>query len=69
MTRKQKVVVPEILDCWCGAKARPVDWDFRGMWLVMCDKNHYLTKECSTINRAVHRWNARVTLKKQEAQP
>ena len=69
MTRKQRVVVPEILDCWCGEKACPIDWNFRGMWQVMCKNNHTLTKECSTKNRAIHRWNARVLEKKEEAQP
>ena len=55
-----KVIVPEIEDCWCGAKATVLDWDFRGMYRVWCDNNHTLTKECGTINRAIHRWNNRV---------
>lgn len=62
---KQKIVIPKVSDCWCGAEERPIDWDFRGMWRVMCENNHYLTKECSTINRAICRWNTRVALKKE----
>lgn len=63
---KQKVKILQISDCWCGAKARIIDWDFRGMYRVMCDNNHTLTKECGTVNRAVHRWNNRVNEAKNE---
>ncbi|MNL86306.1 hypothetical protein D3C87_2149650 [compost metagenome] len=56
----QKDAVPDVEDCFCGAKARVVDWSFIGMYRVMCDNNHVLTKECATVNRAVHRWNKRV---------
>ena len=56
---KQVVKVPKIKDCAiCGAKALPIDWDYRDRWQVVCDNNHTSTKECNTVNRAVHRWNA-----------
>lgn len=63
---KQKVYTPPIYNCWCGAAARLVDWDFRDCWRVMCDNNHTLTKECGTTNRAVWRWNNRMANKLKE---
>lgn len=62
----QKVHIPQIEDCWCGAKATVIDWDFRGMYKVMCSNNHSLTKECITVNRAVCRWNNRVKAVKEK---
>ncbi len=59
---KQQVIIPEVRNCFCGSKARTIDWDFRGQWVVMCDqKNHTMTRQCATRNRAIHRWNERVT--------
>ena len=63
---KQKIIIPPVSDCWCGAEAHVTDWDFKMMYRVMCDKNHVLTKECITVNRAVHRWNNRVKEKLNE---
>ena len=53
----QTVRIPEILDCYCGAKARVVDWDYRMLYRVMCDNNHSLRGENITVNRAIHKWN------------
>ena len=64
---KQPIKTPEIKQCFCGAHARLVDWDFRDMWRVMCNNNHTLTKECGTKHRAVCRWNARVEARLNEA--
>lgn len=64
----QEVVVPPVSDCWCGAKARVIDWDYRSMYRVWCDNNHTLTAECGTVNRAAHRWNNRVEEKKNANQ-
>jgi ssDNA-binding Zn-finger/Zn-ribbon topoisomerase 1 len=55
---QQPVFTPEILPCAkCGAKARLIDWDFKGHWRVMCDNNHAMKGENITQNRAVHKWN------------
>lgn len=59
----QELKTPPISDCWCGAKAKLIDWDFRDQWRVMCDKNHTLTKECGTTHRATCLWNNRVIKK------
>ena len=56
----QPIFTPPVSKCFCGAHARVIDWDSREMYRVMCDKNHVLSNECGTINRAVHRWNNRV---------
>lgn len=56
----QTVQLPIIKDCWCGAKAICLDWDYRMAYKVICDNNHTLTKECGTKNRAIHRWNNKV---------
>lgn len=57
---KQTPVTPQISDCFCGSKAKAIDWDFKDMWQVMCDKNHTLTKECGTRHRATCLWNNRI---------
>ena len=55
---KQTIKQPEILACAiCGAKGIVIDWDFKSMYRVFCDNNHTATKECGTVNRAIHRWN------------
>lgn len=51
----QTVRIPEILDCYCGAKAHVVDWDYRMLYRVMCDNNHILRGENITVNRAIHK--------------
>jgi hypothetical protein len=54
----QPLFTPAILPCAkCGAKARLIDWDFKGHWRVMCDNNHAMKGENITQNRAVHKWN------------
>jgi hypothetical protein len=60
MKGKQPIFTPAISKCFCGADTKIIDWESRGMYRVMCVRNHILTKECATINRAVHRWNQRV---------
>ena len=62
----QKIFTPLINKCYCGANAKIIDWDFRNMYKVYCDNNHTLTKECGTINRAIHRWNNRVEKVKEK---
>jgi hypothetical protein len=57
---KQKITTPEILNCYCGAKAHPIDWEYKDMWKVYCDNNHTLTKECGSIHRAICLWNNRI---------
>jgi hypothetical protein len=55
---KQQIKIPEIQNCAvCGEKARVIDWDYKMMYRVYCNNNHTATKECATINRAIHRWN------------
>lgn len=64
---KQKVITPPIEDCFCGAKAKPIeDWDFRNQYRIICDNNHTLTKDCKSIHRAICLWNNRVKVKKSE---
>lgn len=58
---KQIPKTPAILNCWCGAPARVIDWNDAFMYQVMCDVNHTLTKECASAHRAICRWNNRVT--------
>jgi len=55
----QPVFTPEILPCAiCGAKARPIDLDFNGVYKVYCDKNHTVPGIGNiTVNRAIHKWN------------
>lgn len=60
----QPIFTPEIEKCWCGAPARPIDWDFKMRYQVMCDNNHTLSKECNTKHRAICKWNNRVKIKK-----
>ena len=59
----QKIKIPEIKNCHCGATARimtnPFSYDLE--YRVECVNNHHLTKFCGTINRAIHRWNNRVS--------
>ena len=57
---KQKIITPPISQCHCGANAHPIDWDYNGLWVVMCDKNHTMTKPCGTQHRAICRWNNRI---------
>lgn len=57
---KQKIITPEVSDCYCGAKARTIDWYYNDQWKVYCDKNHTLSKECGSRHRAVCLWNNRV---------
>ena len=61
---KQKIHTPDIKKCNCGASAKimtnPFSYDFE--YRVECEKGHYLTKFCGTINRAVHRWNNRLSV-------
>ena len=57
----QTIYTPPILDCWCGAKALVLDEDFNMQYRVMCNNNHILTKQCNTVNRAVWRWNNKVS--------
>lgn len=54
---RQPIFTPEIKDCWCGEKARVIDWNFDGQYQVMCDKNHILTGKYIYVNRAVCKWN------------
>ena len=60
---KQKPVTPEVVDCYCGAKAKLIDWDFNDMWQVMCDNNHTLSKQCGSKHKATILWNKRVEAK------
>lgn len=55
----QKVITPTIKRCWCGEDAHIKGgwkWDH---WQVMCNNKHTLTRECSTVHRAICRWNNR----------
>ena len=71
----QPVFTPDIKPCQCGSKAKIIAWPYSmsfGVgqeegWIVMCDKNHYLAKPCSTQNRAIWRWNNRLVGKADEA--
>ena len=58
--KNQKPITPKIKNCTCGASARPIDWDFRDRWRVICDNNHTLTEECGTVHRAICLWNNRI---------
>lgn len=56
--QKQKPNIPAIEPCaFCGSSARLIDWDFRDMWCVMCDKCTNSNPECINQHRAVSRWN------------
>lgn len=58
MRPKQVATTPAIAKCArCGANATCIDWNYRDLWCVMCDKNHTSTRECGTIHRAICRWN------------
>ena len=59
----QKIITPEIAECYCGAKAMAIDWNYNDMWVVMCDNNHTLSKKCGTKHRAICKWNNRVALR------
>ncbi len=55
---KQLPNIPAIKACSkCGSSAQLIDWDFRGMWAVMCDKCPNSNSECINQHRAVSRWN------------
>jgi predicted nucleic-acid-binding Zn-ribbon protein len=55
---KQLPNIPAIDSCIkCGSSAKLIDWDFRDMWAVMCDKCGYSNSECINQHRAVSRWN------------
>jgi len=55
----QKLKTPDVSVCArCGSPAHPIDWTFREMWQVHCDKGHvYSGGECITRHRAICRWN------------
>lgn len=55
MKHEQIPITPPTRNCWCGAKAHVIDWDYKMMYRVMCDNNHTLTKECGTKHRAIYR--------------
>lgn len=63
---RQVPKTPPVADCFCGARAKLIDWDFRDAWRVMCDKNHTLTGEFVTRHRAICRWNNEVEKRKAE---
>lgn len=56
----QEIKIPIIMRCTlCGSTATLLDWDFRDIWAVYCDKHpeHSMKTENITRNRAVHKWN------------
>jgi len=63
---KQKVITPPISTCFCGSKAKVVDWNWNERYLVMCDNNHTLSKECGSHHKAICLWNNRVAQKLKE---
>jgi len=59
----QKVIKPNINNCWCGEKAIPYeDYNFRNLYRIECKNGHVMTKFCN-YHRAVCRWNNRVAEK------
>ena len=51
---KQQVKTPPIVPCArCGAEAMCIDWNYRGLYRVICNNNHTSTKECGSFHRAV----------------
>lgn len=59
----QQIKTPEIIDCYCGSKAKIQTWDIYGEYTfqVVCENKHTLTKYCGSRHRAICRWNNRVT--------
>lgn len=59
----QKIITPEIKNCYCGAKAKIQTWTFSYdyEYQVVCENNHTLTKYCSKKHRAICIWNNRVS--------
>ena len=61
----QPVFTPEIKTCWCGGnvEARRVlaDSVFDDGWQVACENDHAYSKKCNSKNRAIHRWNNRMS--------
>ena len=64
----QIVKTPNVLPCWCGARAEAFQsMEHQFLYQVMCDNNHTLSKECGTVNRAVCLWNNRLPKTNQPA--
>lgn len=59
---KQKVITPQINNCYCGSLAKIQTWDIYGEYIfqVVCENRHTLTRYCGTKHRAICRWNNRV---------
>ncbi len=61
---KQKIYIPKIIPCKCGAKTKIVTGDIRGGYgtgvKVQCENNHSFSNFCETTNRAIHKWNNRM---------
>jgi len=59
---KQKIITPELKECFCGAKSKIQTWDIYGAYIyqVVCENRHTLTRYCGTRHRAICRWNNRV---------
>lgn len=70
MTNKIKSI-PLPLNCWCGEKpllSKEYIGKGQAEWCgtqVTCINKHSVTKPCISINRAIHRWNSRITNIKQ----
>jgi hypothetical protein len=62
---KQQIYTPPISNCWCGAETRMYSDDFgQEIYIrVECNNFHHMTNYCATKNRAIWRWNNRVTAK------
>ena len=62
----QQIKIPDIENCFCGANAKIQTWDIYGEYIyqVVCENKHTLSKYCGSRNRAIHRWNNRVVVKR-----
>lgn len=57
----QKIITPDIKNCFCGAKAKIQTWDdYDFIYQVICENKHTLSKYCRTRHRAICKWNNRI---------